>query len=354
MAITIYHVAERAKVSIGTASRVLNGGTKGLRRDARERAKRIIFAASELGYQANRAAKAVATGQTGHIGYIIADTIQGGIVNQFFGQFLSGAEKACSKNGYLLNVAVHNLNDINSFISPQAVSGKSVDGIILAGESISSQVIAKFDEIKIPCVCLSDHILSSEHVVGLSFNLETSSYFKAIEYAAQCGHRKIGITLSQDKRYLFEKIRKIMKVNALTKLCQLIFIKVKRPDFTSADMVFENFKATDPTLRPEIILTSEQCALGMMRSVSRSELICPDDISILSLQDSFSLNLLTPSISSVKIDLEKIGKEAVNMLIEHVQKKVPLRSIIVQNTPVIIERESVKQKAKLNKIKCHN
>ena len=68
--VTLQDVADRAGVSLTTASRVLNDGA---RRVGRELADRVHKAAGELGYTANLQARAVATGQSTMIGVALRD-----------------------------------------------------------------------------------------------------------------------------------------------------------------------------------------------------------------------------------------------------------------------------------------
>ena len=68
--VTLQDVADRAGVSLTTASRVLNDGA---RRVGTQLADRVHKAAGELGYTANLQARAVATGQSTMIGVALRD-----------------------------------------------------------------------------------------------------------------------------------------------------------------------------------------------------------------------------------------------------------------------------------------
>ena len=68
--VTLQDVADRAGVSLTTASRVVNDGA---RRVGKELADRVHKAAGELGYTANLQARAVATGQSTMIGVALRD-----------------------------------------------------------------------------------------------------------------------------------------------------------------------------------------------------------------------------------------------------------------------------------------
>ena len=67
---TLQDVADRAGVSLSTASRVLSDGP---RQVAPPLADRVHQAVAELGYTANLQARAVATGQSTMVGVVVHD-----------------------------------------------------------------------------------------------------------------------------------------------------------------------------------------------------------------------------------------------------------------------------------------
>lgn len=67
---TLSNVAERAGVSLATASRVLNGSERTVAESFRQRVER---AAEELGYTANVSAQATARGTSPVIALLVAD-----------------------------------------------------------------------------------------------------------------------------------------------------------------------------------------------------------------------------------------------------------------------------------------
>src|SRR5437763_213043 len=79
---TLQDVADRAGVSLTTASRVVNEGS---RRVGPGLAQRVNQAAAELGYTANLQARAVATGQSTMIGVVVHD-----IADPYFSSIAAG------------------------------------------------------------------------------------------------------------------------------------------------------------------------------------------------------------------------------------------------------------------------
>ena len=80
--VTLQDVADRAGVSLTTASRVVNEGS---RRVGPQLAQRVNQAVAELGYTANLQARAVATGQSTMIGVVVHD-----IADPYFSSIAAG------------------------------------------------------------------------------------------------------------------------------------------------------------------------------------------------------------------------------------------------------------------------
>jgi len=93
---TIFDVAKRAGVSIGTVSRVLNNRDR-VSPETRERVLKVI---RDLDYQANVMARALASQQTNTLGLVIPQ-----VNDAFFFQIVRGVEEATTSAGYSLLIA---------------------------------------------------------------------------------------------------------------------------------------------------------------------------------------------------------------------------------------------------------
>jgi LacI family transcriptional regulator len=80
--VTLQDVADRAGVSLSTASRVVSEGERRVRADL---AVRVSQAVAELGYTANLQARAVATGQSSVVGVVVHD-----IADPYFSSIAAG------------------------------------------------------------------------------------------------------------------------------------------------------------------------------------------------------------------------------------------------------------------------
>jgi LacI family transcriptional regulator len=95
--VTLQDVADRAGVSLSTASRVVNEGS---RRVGPRLADRVTKAVAELGYMANLQARAVATGQSTMMGVIVHD-----IADPYFSSIAAGLIEVSHAGGLLAIVS---------------------------------------------------------------------------------------------------------------------------------------------------------------------------------------------------------------------------------------------------------
>src|SRR5690349_18253107 len=90
---TLERVAQRAQVSLTTASRVLSGSSHKVSKKTREQ---VLAAASELGYAVSPLARALASKRSQIIGVIVPDN-----VDSYFAEIARGVDDVANEAGYL-------------------------------------------------------------------------------------------------------------------------------------------------------------------------------------------------------------------------------------------------------------
>ncbi|MFJ4297887.1 LacI family DNA-binding transcriptional regulator [Curtobacterium sp. NPDC089689] len=94
--VTLADVAERAGVSLATASRALNGSARKVRQESLDR---VHAAARELRYTANVQAQAVARGTTTTLALVVGD-----IADPYFAAIAAGAIRAADEAGLVVTI----------------------------------------------------------------------------------------------------------------------------------------------------------------------------------------------------------------------------------------------------------
>ncbi|MET1006196.1 MAG: LacI family DNA-binding transcriptional regulator [Propionibacteriaceae bacterium] len=124
-AVRLSDVAERAGVSLATASRVINGSH---RTPAEAIANRVRAAADELGYVANAQAQALARSATGLIGLVVHD-----IADPYFSTIISGAQRRARQHRSQVLLAGTERLEQAELDAVGAFASYRTDAIILAG-----------------------------------------------------------------------------------------------------------------------------------------------------------------------------------------------------------------------------
>ncbi len=341
--ITISDVASRAGVAKSTVSFVLN--EKGTQVPiSEETRKKVLRAIQDSGYQPNAAARALSTRRTGQIGFILSDTIADGLANIYYANCLAGVEKACRHRGYGLSVSLYNLSNLASFVFPQKVGQRAVDGLIL-GDYVQAGVLARFNEFEIPLVCIGDDVERGEKVPAVVGDCFTNMWI-AFRYLVRLGHRNVGIHTPMRRRaeeYFTEFARQIAADGQYKNYrVTALYTPQIGADYDAAGPLMDAWQAMKPEDRPTAIYGNYQTILAFQKEMKRRGVKCPQDLSLISGLDTIFCGLTEPGITSIRQDMEGVGQTAANLLIDHIEKVRPLESKIypTELSGELIERES--------------
>lgn len=122
---TLQDVAREAGVSLATASRVLNPGT---RRVAEEYRERVMAAAALLDYTPNASAQAVVRGTSNTVTLVVPD-----ISDPFFGEIAAGVAQAAAAHGLIMTIAVSERDPQRELELVRALRGQRPRVLILGG-----------------------------------------------------------------------------------------------------------------------------------------------------------------------------------------------------------------------------
>lgn len=144
-----YDVARQAGVSQATVSLVLSGRGSRISSATKER---VLAAARSLGYVVSEAGRALATGQTGRIGFVPQDPKRM-IANAYYQGVLSGMIDVAAEQEYGLLVFTNSTPDIDALAAE--ILGRSVDAVVLLGRSEGDELAGRLQAAHFPVVCAS-------------------------------------------------------------------------------------------------------------------------------------------------------------------------------------------------------
>jgi DNA-binding LacI/PurR family transcriptional regulator len=343
MPITINDIARVVGVKKSTVSRVLNDRPNPVK--VSEETKRKIFqAAKDLGYHPNAAARSLSTRRTGHIGFILSDTIADGWANATFAQVLAGVENACHKRGYGLNISRYNLSNLDSFVFPARVGQRSVDGLVLTGY-VEAAVVQRFREFGVPCVCIGDNVEVAGMIPTIACDI-VDGLFQAVQYGVQSGHRRIIYWNEQTRRgrevghLLIDRAR----AHPSTSDCRVTVQEVPGglANYNDGKPMMEYWLSLPKEDRPTLVIASDQALVAFLVELVARGFHCPGDISLVSSCDTRLCEYAFPPLCAVSYDLEQFGQMGAEMLIGHLDDHSPFGPQMSRNEPCRLKtRKSV-------------
>lgn len=336
MAITVKDVAALAGVSPSTVSRVCNDSPS-ISRETKEKVRRAM---AQLGYEPTPTAAApVEPAGVRLIGVILPSSSVEVFKNPFYLEALRGISQYCNSRQYASTLITGTTEDeIISAVRTLCRSGQ-VEGFILLYSQENDPIvdylceqgqlyvmIGKPNQLTQQTICIdNDNLLAGR---------------EATEYLYALGHRRIGY-LYREGMFLFSSDRKSGY--------QLALLQNNLPVQPEYCVEFDDFLAEDSEElcallsredRPTAMVVSDDIlAVALERICSLLNLSIPQDLSIISFNNSLFAQLPVPQLTSIDVNSFQLGFEAASQIINHVENpNLKATKIIVPHH--IVERDS--------------
>ncbi|MFJ5621544.1 LacI family DNA-binding transcriptional regulator [Peribacillus loiseleuriae] len=325
---TIKDIADRAKVSSATVSRVLNNDPTLLVTD--ETRNRIVEVSKELDYttvRKRRNVKKLENVRSPRIGIIITCSLEeeeDGVDDPYFTSIRQGVESEC------LNQGIYTNKIIRSSDSSQEQIMEDIDGLIVIG-GMNLSLLNRVKD-------------SLNHIVFINYSPDEDRYdsvvvdfrkatMSAMEHLLNQGFKEIGYIGGRESKDLLDR-------NAVTGDMRLtIFEEVmKAKGMYRADQVFiGEFSMTQGymlmkeaiqkgNLPEAFFIASDSMAIGALRAIQEANLKVPEDLAIVSFNDVPIAKFASVPLTSVKVYTEQLGREGVKLLLDRINgREIPLK-----------------------------
>lgn len=316
-AITSVDVARRAGVSQSAVSLVFAGKADGRVGQATRDA--IIVAARELGYQPNRAARALRCDQTRLVALAVPD-----VTNPYFAAALKGAEQEARQHGYaamLTSVGRQGEQDWRATIL-DLLTARAVDGALLfAPPPVELQSALRG---KAVVVDASSQVLPSLHL-GVEEGARV-----ATNHLLALGHTRIGhLAAAVDVETFQWRARGYQSALAEAGIALNPAYERRTPfELADARRVARALLSGDD--RPTAVLCdSDMLAAGVFKAAHDLDLVIPRDVSVVGFDDSMIASLLEPELTTVAIPTAAIAARAFRMLLAVLEQRPMLEETSV-------------------------
>ena len=347
---TINDVAKRAGVSRSTVSLVLNKSPL-VKEATRTLVEQVI---AEMNYVPNSNARGLSAKVTNNIGVVFMQDYLLGIPGQtsYDNDQHIGLCSFNISNGIMAGLAGTYYGVITErFCSvaepdelPRIIREKRVDGAIIVGAPYSPQFIANMKHTGLPFIIAG--VGSWEESVDSIYADPGEGTEMAVRELVQTGHKKICLlNCSSNLRSHETRYNGFLRAMAEAGIPPMDSWNIcsERNNGKTAREAFQKF--WEAGNRPDGIITANgQSATGIMSYLYEIGVRIPDDISIVSYEDSSICGYAAPALTSVNIRKEELGRAAAQCLIERIQNPdKELEQQVIH--PYMVHRDSVKSRS---------
>ena len=334
---TIYEIAKIAGVSPTTVSKVINNYPD-VSDKTRAKIKKIL---EEENFLPNSQAQFLSTKKTWTLGIVYFEDLGVGLNHPFFSGVIEAFKRQSDKYGYSLLFGSKN-DRLKNDTFLEYFKYRCVDGIAIICTDPNDKETLELIESDFPIVVIdlfnkNTSTVTSDNVQGCSL---------ALIYLYKLGHRKIahiqGVAQADNWP---SSIRKKTYIEVMKKL-NLDIPEGYIVDGVNFD-VSGGYDAMKELLslkdRPTAVFASgDKLAIGAVDAIKDAGLRVPEDISVIGFDNIEIAKYVTPKLTTIRQNCQEIGKAAVDILIEQINKKEKLK--INKVIPVeLIERESCRK-----------
>lgn len=310
---TLSDVARRAGVSPATASRVINGSSKPVTDELRER---VMQAVAELQYVPNAHAQLLARSHRGAVGVIVHD-----VSDPYFSEITRGLQRVATDQGRLLMIC-------NSYRDPdreleyvELLRGQQVAAIILAGSgyhdpdftTLLNGKLAAYEATGGRVAVIGRHEHSGDAV--MPDNRDGARLLG--QEICRLGHQRIGVvagprvlTTTTDR---LTGLREALAAHGRQLPEQL----VRYADFDrdSGAEVTAALLDAEPGLTA-IAALNDSMAIGALSLLRSRAVAVPDQVSVFGFDDMPMARDVTPALTTIRLPLVEMGARAMALALD--------------------------------------
>lgn len=314
--VSIHEVAKRARVSIATVSRTING----VPTVAPQLSRRVWKVIEELGYYPNTQARALVSGRSRIFGLIVSE-----ITNPFFPEIVQGFEDIAVQHNYevLVTSTVHDSKRMA--LSVRRMIERRVDGVAIVTFGMEEALLENLKSRNVPLVFI-DVGPSLSRISNIRIDY-LHGIRQAVQHLAALRHKRIAF-ISGPLTLKSAMARKRAFSQAMSEIGLSVHPEyLVEGDHTMDGGIEAMSKLLALPSRPTAVLCSnDMTAIGAMRESYDQGVVVPTDLSVVGFDDIRFAQFVTPPLTTVRMSQTEIARMAFTALLTEVQRKTPAPS----------------------------
>jgi LacI family transcriptional regulator len=305
---TLKDVAQAAGVHPGTASRALNPLLRG--RISEATTARVETAARELGYVADPVGRSLRSRRSGIVGVLVPD-----LTNPFYPPMLRGVEDELRSAGLEALIATTD-NDVRREAGLiEVLKARRCDGYVLAtavrkdpavealiAEPTPVVLVNRLAGVETPSVVTDD-------AVGIA---------AAVRHLRELGHEEVGHVTGPPRFSVTGEAayRAALRAEGLHFRRELV---VRATDYTAAAGEVACARLLAERRVTAVLAGNDMIAIGCYAALEAAGLRCPDDVSVVGVNDMPLAGWLRPPLTTVAVPQHELGTQAARLLVAHLR-----------------------------------
>ncbi len=336
MSITVKDVAKKAGVATSTVSRVINDHPS-ISEETKKKVRKVM---EELGYTPNLAARNLGKQIASAIGVILPPLdSKERLGNPFYLETIETINEEARQSN--MSVAVASARDFETLLEnvKRMHSQKQVDGFILTYSDKFDPIILYLIEEKIPFTLIGQPYTQEEKVMYVDNDNQLLGK-QATEYLIEKGHTKILFaTNTTHENLYFERFFGYQKALMMANLPHFPAVAFESAeDYTNFADILEQTQAS------ALVVIDDLFAVRIIQLAQLLGYQVPDDLSVISFNNSIFTTLTHPYLTSMDIDVASLGRIATQQLMAQLQEGSAKTSLRVVVPHELIPRETVLNK----------
>ncbi|MDR3644483.1 MAG: LacI family DNA-binding transcriptional regulator [Clostridia bacterium] len=329
--LTIKEIAKMAGVSPTTVSFVLND-KQGVSDETRKKVKEII---QKTNFKPSLNSRRLFFKKSYNISLVMQQT-SSPFDDLFYFDITKGLLEKSKKFGYNLVFADIDMRG-NNVVLPEIIRRNDTDGVVFLAD-MPPAIINQIEKREIPFVVIDSQSLSNEYSsIRADYRLSART---ATKYLVDMGHRDIAFVGKSNvpNFYLqvFSGYKDVLDEAGIP--IPSSWIQIDAVDELSAYHCMEHILRSG-SIPSAVFCATDVFSIGAINCARSMGYRVPEDISFASIDDVLLSRYFDPRLTTVSIDMFKMGSLAMEMIVQKINGK-PVQSVTIESDNLII-RDSV-------------
>lgn len=301
---TLHDVARRVGVSPRTVSRVVNdqGGFSDATR------ARVMDAIAEVGYRPNLLARGLITRRSNTFGLVVAE-----MADPFFTEFADGVQMASRAVGRTMFLASTDNDRARQREVLRSFWSHAVDGIIIFPVRGTEREVSDLANSGTPIVAI-DYPYPIAGVGSISADLHDGAV-RAVRYLLATGRRRVAMISHDPPEANWPQRREAGYREAMAAAGVAVDgLLVHGPNTVDGGRhATERLLARRPDV-DAVFAYNDLMAIGALRALQAAGRAVPADVAVVGFDDIAICEVISPRLTTVRIDRDQLGRAAVDLL----------------------------------------